>query len=123
MKSTPFSILDRLKSFKYAWQGIASFLRGDHNAWIHAVATVCVIILACVVPLTKVEIFALVFAIGFVWVAEMFNTCIERTMDFISTERRPEIGLIKDIAAGAVLVAAITAAVIGGIVFIPKFFE
>lgn len=123
MKSAPFSILDRLKSFKYAWQGIASFLRGDHNAWIHAVATICVIILACVVPLTKVEIFALVFAIGFVWVAEMFNTCIERTMDFISTERRPEIGLIKDIAAGAVLVAAITAAVIGGIVFIPKFFE
>jgi diacylglycerol kinase (ATP) len=120
MKPAPFSIRDRLKSFQYAWQGIISFLRGDHNAWVHAIATVMVIILACVVPLTKTELLALVFAVGFVWVAEMFNTCIERTMDFISTERRPEIRIIKDIAAGAVLVAAITAAVIGGIVFIPK---
>ncbi|AXY76226.1 diacylglycerol kinase family protein [Paraflavitalea soli] len=120
MKPAPFSIRDRLKSFQYAWQGIVRFLRGDHNAWVHAVATVVVIILASVVPLTKTELLALVFAVGFVWVAEMFNTCIERTMDFISTEKRPEIGLIKDVAAGAVLVAAITAAIIGGIVFIPK---
>lgn len=120
MKPAPFSIRDRLKSFQYAWQGIISFLRGDHNAWVHAVATVFVIILACVVPLTKTELLALVVAVGFVWVAEMFNTCIERTMDFISTERRPEIRIIKDIAAGAVLVAAITALIIGGIVFIPK---
>jgi diacylglycerol kinase (ATP) len=120
MRSAPFSIRDRLKSFQYAWQGIISFLRGDHNAWIHAIATVVVIILASVVPLSKTELLALVFAVGFVWVAEMFNTCIERTMDLISREKRPEIGFIKDVAAGAVLVAAITAAIIGGIVFIPK---
>jgi diacylglycerol kinase (ATP) len=84
---------------------------------------VAVIILASVVELTKPELLALVFAIGFVWVAEMFNTCIERMMDFISTEKRPEIKFIKDLSAGAVLVAAITALVTGGIIFIPKLIE
>jgi diacylglycerol kinase (ATP) len=68
------------------------------------------------------EIIALVFAVGFVWVAEMFNTCIEHIMDFISTEKKPAIKFIKDLSAGAVLVAAITALITGSIIFIPKIF-
>jgi len=65
---------------------------------------------------------ALVFAIGFVWVTEMFNTCIERVMDYVSDQRHKDIKFIKDLAAGAVLVAAITALVVGAVVFIPKLF-
>jgi diacylglycerol kinase (ATP) len=89
---------------------------------LHLIATIAVFILAAVVGVTKNELLALVFAIGFVWVAEMFNTCIERVMDFISVQQHSEIKLIKDLASGAVLTAAITAVIVGAIVFIPKLF-
>ena len=120
MKPASFSIRARAKSFQYAWEGITAFLKREHNAWLHFIATVAVVVLATVVGLTKEELLALVFAIGFVWVAEIFNTCIEHTMDFISKEKQPEIKFIKDLSAGAVLIAAITALITGGIIFIPK---
>ncbi|MBO9563480.1 MAG: diacylglycerol kinase family protein [Niastella sp.] len=122
MKPAPFSIRARARSFGYAWEGIIAFVRREHNAWLHCIATIAVAVLAFVVDLTNTEIIALVFAVGFVWVAEMFNTCIEHIMDFISTERKPAIKFIKDLSAGAVLVAAITALIVGSIIFIPKIF-
>lgn len=117
-----FSIRARVRSFRYAFEGIAAFFQSEHNAWLHFMATIAVITLATLVGVTRTELLALVFAIGFVWVAEMFNTCIERVMDFISDQRHKEIKFIKDLASGAVLVAAITALVIGAVVFIPKLF-
>jgi diacylglycerol kinase (ATP) len=75
-----------------------------------------------VVGVTRNELLALVFAIGFVWVAEMFNTCIEKVMDFVSDQRNSDIKFIKDLAAGAVLTAALTALAVGAVVFIPKLF-
>ena len=122
MKSQGFSIRARVKSFRYALEGIAAFFQSEHNAWLHFMATVAVITLASLVGVTKNELLALVFAIGFVWVAEMFNTCIERVMDFVSDQRHKEIKFIKDLAAGAVLTAALTALAVGAIVFIPKLF-
>lgn len=117
-----FSIRSRIRSFRFAFEGLASFLLKEHNAWIHFMATIVVFTLAALVGVTKNELLALVFAIGFVWVAEMFNTCIERVMDFVSDQRHPEIKFIKDLAAGAVLIAAITALIVGVVVFIPKLF-
>ncbi|AEW01891.1 diacylglycerol kinase [Niastella koreensis] len=117
-----FSIRARVRSFRYALEGIAAFFQSEHNAWLHFMATVAVITLATLVGVTKTEMLALVFAIGFVWVAEMFNTCIEKVMDFVSDQRHKDIKFIKDLAAGAVLVAAITALVVGAVVFIPKLF-
>jgi diacylglycerol kinase (ATP) len=117
-----FSIRTRIRSFRYALEGIAAFFQSEHNAWLHFMATIAVFTLATLVGVTKTELLALVFAIGFVWVAEMFNTCIERVMDFVSDQRHKEIKFIKDLAAGAVLVAAITALVVGAVVFIPKLF-
>jgi diacylglycerol kinase (ATP) len=117
-----FSIRARVRSFRYALEGIAAFFQSEHNAWLHFMATIAVITLATLVGVTKTEMLALVFAIGFVWVTEMFNTCIERVMDFVSDQRHKEIKFIKDLAAGAVLVAAITALVVGAVVFIPKLF-
>jgi diacylglycerol kinase (ATP) len=122
MKSQEFSIRARVKSFGYAFEGIAAFFLREHNAWLHFMATVAVFTLASLVGVTKNEWLALVFAIGFVWVAEMFNTCIERMMDFISDQQHKEIKFIKDLASGAVLVAAITAVAVGAIIFIPKLF-
>lgn len=122
MKSQEFSFRARVKSFRFALEGIGAFFQGEHNAWLHFMATVAVFTLATMVGVTKNELLALVFAIGFVWVAEMFNTCIERVMDFVSDQRHKEIKFIKDLAAGAVLTAAVTAVAVGAIVFIPKLF-
>ena len=122
MNSQGFSIKARIKSFQYSIEGIAAFFLREHNAWLHFIATIAVFTLAAVVGVSKLELLALVFAVGFVWVAEMFNTCIERVMDFVSIKQDAEIKFIKDLAAGAVLTAAITALIVGLVVFIPKFF-
>lgn len=123
MKQQAFSIRSRLRSFRFAWNGIASFFQREHNAWLHFMATIAVFTTALLVGVTKTELLALVFAIGLVWIAEMFNTCIERVMDFVSEQKHPEIKFIKDLAAGAVLTASITALIIGAVVFIPKLFN
>lgn len=120
MKPQEFSLRARLRSFRFAWDGIASFFQREHNAWLHFMATVAVFTTALLVGVTKTELLALIFAIGLVWIAEMFNTCIERVMDFVSEQKHPEIKFIKDLAAGAVLTASVTALVIGAVVFIPK---
>jgi diacylglycerol kinase len=121
MTKKTFSITSRLKSFKYAFEGIRDFFRTEHNAWIHLLATIGVIVLAVSVPVSRTEIMALVFAVGIVWVAELFNTAIEKIADFVCAEQDPKIKFIKDLSAAAVLISAITALVIGCIVFIPKF--
>lgn len=117
-----FSVKARLKSFVYAWAGIIRFFRTEHNAQIHLAVTIVVIFLSFLLKINKTETVAVVFSIAFVWVTEMINTAIEKAMDFITVERHPQIRNVKDMAAGAVLVAAIVAVVIGGIVFIPKIF-
>ncbi|WEK37391.1 MAG: diacylglycerol kinase family protein [Candidatus Pseudobacter hemicellulosilyticus] len=120
MKSDNFSIYARLRSFRFAWNGIRIMLYREHNARVHLVATIAVALMAIVFGVTRQELLALLFAVGFVWMAELLNTCVEKLSDFISRDRHPEIGFIKDMAAGAVLVAAVTALATGAIVFIPK---
>ena len=119
-KRTPFSFRKRLRSINYAIEGVGSFFKSEHNAWIHLVATMVVIMLGLVYRVSAMEVAILALCIGFVWSAEIFNTSIEKTMDLISTEKDPMIKRIKDLSAAAVLIAAITALVVGCIVFIPK---
>lgn len=115
-----FSIKARAASFKYAFDGIERFFISEPNAVLHLLGTIAVLILALAVHVSRIEMIALVFGIGLVWIAELFNTAIEKIMDLISEQYHPKIKFIKDLSAGAVLVAAIIALVIGGIVFIPK---
>lgn len=115
-----FSLRARGKSFRYAFDGIKAFFNEEHNARIHLAATIIVIILSIVLPVTIIEIIVLVLSIGFVWVAEIFNTTIEKAMDFVSTESDSRIKVIKDLSAAAVLVAAAAALVTGCLIFIPK---
>lgn len=119
-KNKPFSFGARIRSFKYALHGIINFFKAEHNALIHLIATIVVLILAKVLHVSGFEMIALILAIGFVWVAELFNTAIEKIMDFISEEQQPQIKFIKDISAAAVLVAACIALAVGCFVFIPK---
>ena len=117
-----FSLQKRRKSFEYAWQGILHFLRSEHNARTHLVATVGVSCLAVYVHVHKVEAIALILSMAFVWMMEMINTALEAAMDLVSPGRHPLVRIVKDMAAGAVLVAALAAALVGCIIFLPKLF-
>ncbi len=119
MQRQKFSLRGRAKSFYYAGAGIRRFFRNEHNAWIHIAATVAVVIAGFLLKVSRMEAAVLALATGLVWVTEMLNTCLEQAMDLISRERHPQIGFIKDLAAGAVLVAALTALVTGLFIFIP----
>jgi diacylglycerol kinase len=110
----------RFRSFAYAWNGIIQFFKTEPNAQLHLAATVIVVALSVAFKVTKAEALIILFAIAFVWITEMINTAIEKAMDFISVQRHPQIRFIKDVAAGAVLIASIAALVAGMIIFIPK---
>lgn len=120
MPSKKFSFHSRIKSFYYAWAGVRRFIRDEHNAWIHAVGTIAVIVAARVLEVSHMEAIALVIVTALVWITEMLNTCVERMADCISLEERPDIKYIKDLAAAAVLVAALAAVITGLYIFIPK---
>lgn len=109
----------RIKSFGYAFKGIASLLKKEHNAWIHCLAIFLVTGAGLYFDITHTEWCIVVLCFGFVLAAEGFNTAIERLVDLVSPDYHPIAGDVKDVAAGAVLICAIAAAVIGGIVFLP----
>lgn len=122
MKPNSLSPHTRWDSFRFAFNGINQFCRQEAHACLYLVATILVGLAACYFHVTRSEITVLVLATGFVWFAEMINTAIERIVDMISPGYHPQAGLIKDIAAGAVLVAAFVAFITGLLVFIPKIF-
>ena len=115
-----FSFKRRLGSFVYAVSGFSYFFITQHNAWIHAVATATVCILGFIFHLSAIEWIAVIFAMAMVWVTELFNTAIEKSMDHLSPAEHPDVKMIKDISAAAVLAAAIAAFIVGLIIFIPK---
>lgn len=115
-------ISKRLVSFGYAINGIISFVRSEAHARIHAVATIVVVAAGCWYRITKPEWVWIVLAIALVWATEMINTVAEKIMDHLSPAQHPDVKFIKDVPAGAVLVAAIAAAITGAVVFIPYIF-
>jgi diacylglycerol kinase (ATP) len=114
-----FSLSGRLKSMGHALDGIRTLLRDQHNAWIHALATVAVLAAGFYFYVSSTEWIALILAITIVWVAEALNTALEYLCDVVSPEFHPLVRRSKDIAAGAVLIAAMGAAAVGLIVFLP----
>ena len=112
----------RIKSFGYAFKGIASLIRKEHNAWIHCTAIVLVAIAGYHFDITPTEWCIVVLCFGLVLAAEGFNTAIERLVDLVSPDFHPIAGDVKDVAAGAVLICAIASAIVGLIVFIPYLF-
>lgn len=118
-----FSINKRFKSFVYAWNGIRILLREEHNSRVHLVAAIGVVMAGFFFKLSALEWVSIVFAIGLVIVLEIINSVIENISDFISPGKNDQIKKIKDLSAAGVLVGAITAAIIGLIVFVPKIME
>ena len=120
MDNKPFSIKDRLRSFRYAFKGVVALFAKEHNARIHAVAAVCAVAAGFICDISNMEWIAVVIAIGMVMAAEAFNTAIEYLADFVSPGHNEYIGKAKDVAAGAVLILAVCAVVIAMVIFIPK---
>ncbi len=114
-----FSTSARVRSFGYALRGIRIMLVSQHNAWIHAAATVLVVATGLLAAVTRLQWCALVLAMVAVWTAEALNTALEFLCNVASAEFHPLVERAKDVAAGAVLISAIGAAVIGALVFGP----
>lgn len=104
-------------SVKDALKGIFHVLRSERNMRIHVACGLVVIILASVLGVPRLEFMILILTIGIMFMAELINTAFEEVVNLITKEYHPLAGIIKNIAAGAVLVAALVALCIGYIVF------
>lgn len=120
MKSAKFSGKARLNSFRYAFRGLWTVIREEHNLRIHLVITAILIPSCILLHLSALEWALITICIALVLGLEFINSAIERISDKISPGQDPDIGKIKDIAAAAVLIAAVAAIVVGLIILIPK---
>ncbi|MFI5148681.1 MAG: diacylglycerol kinase family protein [Bacteroidia bacterium] len=124
MKNKKDRFLQRvIKSFHFAFRGIATFLATPSNAWIHLLAAITVCSGGIILHITRSDWALIIIAIALVITAEMFNTALESLMDLVSPDYHKLAERAKDIAAGAVLVTALTSLLIGVLVFWPYFFK
>lgn len=114
-----FSVTGRVRSFGFALKGLRTLVRTQHNAWVHVAATVGVVVAGAVLGLGRFEWLAVVVAIVLVWVAEAINTAFEFLCDVASPGFHPVVARAKDVAAAAVLICALGALAIAGLVFGP----
>lgn len=110
-----------LRSFAHAARGLGLGLRTQRNVRIHALATAVVVALGLWHRIERWQWCALLLACGLVVAAELGNTAVEWLADRVTRDREPAIRNVKDVAAGAVLAASLAAAVVGGIVFVPRW--
>lgn len=114
-----FQFSGRIRSVRHAISGILRMVCRQHNAWVHAAATVVVLAAAFVLRISAGDWCWIILAISIVWTAEALNTAFEFLADAASPAFHPLVRDAKDVAAGAVLVTAVSATVIGTIVFWP----
>lgn len=112
----------RLKSMGYAIEGIVTLIKTQPNAQLHCVATAIVVVAGLLTGITNLQWLALVIVIGLVWSFEAFNSALEVLCDKVEPTNDPQIKVVKDVAAGGVLLASMTAAIVGGFVFFPYWF-
>lgn len=113
-------MIKRIRSFQYAFSGIIRFLKHEKNGQIQLTVAVIAIITGFALKIDSFEWIAIIACCALVLSFEMINTAIEKTCDLITTDHHPVIKIIKDVAAGAVLVSAVASLIIGIIIFLPK---
>ncbi len=119
-KRDPNSLASKyIRSFGYAFSGIKKVFLAERNFRFHTLAAILVVSLGFILNITITEWLFVVLAIGLVITAEALNTAIEKLVDMVSPQKNTNAGWIKDVAAGAVLLASICALVIGLLVFVP----
>lgn len=110
------------RSFKYAAEGIREAVKREQNMRLHVLAALAVVIAGLVTGLSYLEWMLVIILIGGMMALEMMNTAIERVVDLVTPELHPLAKQAKDMAAGAVLVFAVASAIIGVLLFLPKWF-
>lgn len=110
------------KSFGYAFEGIFTGIRKERNMQIHCLAATLVVIAGILFKISTTEWCICLILFGLVMALELVNTSVEAVVDLVTEERKPLAKIAKDTAAGAVLIAAIMAAIAGLIIFLPKVF-
>jgi diacylglycerol kinase (ATP) len=118
-----FTIVGRLHSFRYAWYGLVLMLRSQHNAWLHAFASLCILGASVLFGLTSGEWCWIILAIMAVWTAEALNTALEFLADAATPEFHPLVKCAKDVAAGGVLISALGSVIIGLLVLGPHLLK
>lgn len=112
-----------VESFNYAIEGLMSALQNEKHMKFHILSAILIVILAILTNASKVEILLVSISVAFVIITELINTAVEALVDLISPERHPLAKLAKDVAAGAVLVAAINAVCVGYLLFYDKLLD
>ena len=112
-----------VESFNYAIEGLMSALQNEKHMKFHTLSAILIVILAILTNASKVEILLVSISVAFVIITELINTAVEALVDLISPERHPLAKLAKDVAAGAVLVAAINAVCVGYLLFYDKLLD
>ena len=110
-------------SFNFAIEGLISALKNEKHMKVHILAAIIIVILAIVINASKLEILIISLSVSFVIITELVNTAVEAIIDLVSPERHPLAKLAKDVAAGAVLVAAINALCVGYLLFYDKLLD
>lgn len=110
-------------SFKHAWHGVRYVFKHEANARIHLLFATVVTVVSLVLGLSHGDMAAVLFAVVIVFFAEIINTAFEKTLDIVEPNHHPQVKLIKDMVAGAVLVTAIAAVAIGVVIFTPYLAE
>lgn len=109
-----------IKSFKHAFNGLFSAIKFELHLKFHVLATGVVLVCGFSFDVSATEWCVLLLCIGIVLSAELFNTAIEKWLDYTHPEQHKTVGFVKDVSAAAVLILSIVAAIIAGIIFIPK---
>ena len=116
-------IISRLRSFGYAFAGWWHVIRTQRNAWIHATVSIAVMLVGWWLGLDRRDWALIVVAIALVWAAEFINTALEAVVDLASPQQNHLAKVGKDVGAAAVLIAALSAALIGCLILGPPLWE
>ncbi|MFT7162453.1 MAG: diacylglycerol kinase [Bacteroidia bacterium] len=117
------SLNKNIRSYRYALRGLSFVFRTENNMIYHSIAAFISVVCGLIFQISNSEWIAIFLACGLVFMAEIFNTALEKLLDFISPEHNTQVGLIKDISAAAVLTISIAALLVGTVIFIPKIFS
>ena len=122
VKNNSFSLKKRFQSFRYAFNGLRVLFRFEHNSRVYLLCAISVVALGFILHISIPEWLAILILTGMVFILEIINSSIEHLADFVSPGYSEKIKIVKDLAAAAVLVAAIVAVITGLIIFVPKIF-
>ncbi len=123
MNSDKFSVKSRFGSFKFAFHGLSSLIKNEHNARIHLIAALIAVIVGIMLKINLTEWCILTIVIGLVFITELLNTSLENLTDIVDPEWNAAIRKVKNYAAAAVLISAIVSVVAGALIFIPRLLE